>query len=78
MSYCEVITPIEYEMENDGAEKLLHLKIMLKKQYKEFQLHTTNTGSFITFSVIANIYNKKTPNASAEPSTLLFLTSIAP
>jgi chloramphenicol O-acetyltransferase len=30
------------------------------------------------FSMITNIYNKKTPNAYAEPSTLLFSTSIAP
>jgi hypothetical protein len=33
---------------------------------------------FIMFSVITNIYNKKTLNADAEPSTLLFSTSIAP
>jgi hypothetical protein len=36
------------------------------------------TGHFIMFSVITSIYNKKTPNAYAEPSTLLFSTSIAP
>jgi hypothetical protein len=36
------------------------------------------TGRFIMFSVITNIYNKKTPNAYAEPSTLLYSTSIAP
>jgi hypothetical protein len=30
------------------------------------------------FPVITNIYNKKTPNAYTEPSTLLFSTSIAP
>jgi hypothetical protein len=36
-----------------------------------------NTGRFIMFSVITNIYNKKTPNAEAEPSTLLLSTSIA-
>jgi len=45
------------------------------------------TGRFM-FSVITNIYNKKTkgptlkelfkPNAYAEPSTLLFSTLIAP
>jgi hypothetical protein len=30
------------------------------------------------FSVITNIYNKKTRNQTAEPPTLLFSTSIAP
>jgi hypothetical protein len=29
------------------------------------------------FSVTTNIYNKKTPNAYSEPSTLLIWTSIA-
>jgi hypothetical protein len=33
---------------------------------------------FVMFSVIANIYNKKIPNAYAEPSTLLFSTSLLP
>jgi hypothetical protein len=36
-----------------------------------------NTGRFIMFCAITNIYNMKTKNAYAEPSTLLFLTSIA-
>jgi hypothetical protein len=38
-------------------------------------LENINTGRFIMFSVI---YNKKTPNAYAEPSILLFSTSISP
>jgi hypothetical protein len=37
-----------------------------------------HTGHFIMFSMITNVYNKKTPNTYAEPSTLLFWTSIAP
>jgi hypothetical protein len=36
------------------------------------------TGRFLMFFVITNIYNKKTPNAYAEPPTLSFSTSIAP
>jgi hypothetical protein len=36
------------------------------------------TGRFIMLSTITNIYNKKTPNAYAEPSILLFSTLIAP
>jgi hypothetical protein len=37
-----------------------------------------NRGRFIMFSATTNIYNKKTPNAYAEPSTPLFSTSRAP
>jgi hypothetical protein len=37
-----------------------------------------NTGRFIMLSVITSIYNKKTPNPYAEPSALMFSTSIAP
>jgi hypothetical protein len=51
--------------------------------YTNTTAHTLNsidhyTGRFIILSLITNIYNKKTPNAYAEPSMLLFSTSIAP
>jgi hypothetical protein len=36
-----------------------------------------STGRFIMFSVITNIYKKQPRNAYAEPSTLLFSTSVA-
>jgi len=52
------------------------------------EFESDNTGHLIMFSVITNIYNKKTkgptlmelftPNAYAEHSTLLFSILIAP
>jgi hypothetical protein len=46
--------------------------------FGEYVENLNHTGRFIMLSMITNIYNKKTPNAYAEPSTLLFSTSIAP
>jgi hypothetical protein len=53
---------------------VIHVAVYLELHWYSI----TYTGHFIMFSMITNIYNKKTPNTYTEPSTMLFSTSIAP